>query len=270
MGMNVDFLSGLIAELAMENGRVMLPRLGVFVTELAPASFSDKGFTLHPPYRRIVFRESQGDGSLLYERYAQKSGLSLNNAQNEVLAQVDYLVDCLNQDGYVELSRLGKLKKTLSGSILFVQDENLDVSGELVALGPISLKSQLPHKFSMQASREASAREVLQPAPAPASASAPAAEPVPASTPEPTPEPEVVEEEPEELEELIPRGVITGYVEEEEENTHSSGWIVVLVLLLLTALFFALFYVGVFFYPELLDRILYNETQLELLKYFNK
>ena len=255
MGMNVDFLSGLIAELAMENGRVMLPRLGVFVTELAPASFSDKGFTLHPPYRRIVFRESQGDGSLLYERYAKKSGLSLNNAQNEVLAQVDYLVDCLNQDGYVELSRLGKLKKTLSGSILFVQDENLDVSGELVALGPISLKSQLPHKFPAASASLESIQE----------------------------EPEVVEEateteaaelngpeETEELEELIPRGVITGYVEEEEENTHSSGWIVFLVLLLLTALFFALFYVGVFFYPELLDRILYNETQLELLKYFNK
>lgn len=262
MGMNVDFLSGLIAELAMENGRVMLPRLGVFVTELAPASFSDKGFTLHPPYRRIVFRESQGDGSLLYERYAQKSGLSLNNAQNEVLAQVDYLVDCLNQDGYVELSRLGKLKKTLSGSILFVQDENLDVSGELVALGPISLKSQLPHKFSA----------------APASPNPVQVVPVEVEEAkdsvvvEQVNEPEEINEpeETEELEELIPRGVITGYVEEEEENTHSSGWIVVLVLLLLTALFFALFYVGVFFYPELLDRILYNETQLELLKYFNK
>jgi hypothetical protein len=262
MGMNVDFLSGLIAELAMENGRVMLPRLGVFVTELAPASFSDKGFTLHPPYRRIVFRESQGDGSLLYERYAQKSGLSLNNAQNEVLAQVDYLVDCLNQDGYVELSRLGKLKKTLSGSILFVQDENLDVSGELVALGPISLKSQLPHKFPA-ASASSNPVQVV-PVEVEEAKDSVVVEQV--NEPEEINEPE----ETEELEELIPRGVITGYVEEEEENTHSSGWIVFLVLLLLTALFFALFYVGVFFYPELLDRILYNETQLELLKYFNK
>lgn len=279
--MNWEFLSEMIAELAAENGRVMLPRLGVFVAELAPASFSDKGFTIHPPYRRLIFRESQGDGSLMYEYYSQKRGVSLAQAQYDISEMVSVIKELLSEDGVAELPNLGKFKQTVSGSVLFVADEQLDISGELMALDVVSLKSQrvrkpvLPtltsDKTESKTGQTAEKQKVMHEtesedaqAPAPEPAPAPASEPAPApdSTPAPESEP---------LVELIPGGVLgENLQEDEEDNGRSKGFIVFLVLLLLVGLFFALFYVGVYFFPDLLDILLYNDYQLELLKYFEK
>lgn len=277
--MNWEFLSEMIAELAAENGRVMLPRLGVFVAELAPASFSDKGFTIHPPYRRLIFRESQGDGSLMYEYYSQKRGVSLAQAQYDISEMVSVIKELLSEDGVAELPNLGKFKQTVSGSVLFVADEQLDISGELMALDVVSLKSQrvrkpvLPtltsDKTESKTGQTAEKQKVMhetesEDAQAPAPELEPTPEPAPApdSTPAPESEP---------LVELIPGGVLgENLQEDEEDNGRSKGFIVFLVLLLLVGLFFALFYVGVYFFPDLLDILLYNDYQLELLKYFEK
>ena len=79
--MKLETLSGLIVQLVLENGRVMLPQLGAFMRETVPASFSDRGFTLLPPYRRLVFRESQGDGTLLCEALSRQARLTPQRAQ---------------------------------------------------------------------------------------------------------------------------------------------------------------------------------------------
>ena len=58
--------------------------------------------------------------------------------------------------------------------------------------------------------------------------------------------------------------------EEEADERHTSPWLMLLlVLLVLAVLFVALFYAGVWFFPDILDKFLYDENQLELLKYFD-
>ena len=68
--MNIDILSGIIKRLILANSEVSLPGIGTFVTEDAPATFSDKGFTINPPYRKLLFRERIEMNNLLAEAYS--------------------------------------------------------------------------------------------------------------------------------------------------------------------------------------------------------
>lgn len=245
--MVLETLSGLIIQLVVENGRVMLPQLGAFMRETVPASFSDRGFTLLPPYRRLVFRESQGDGTLLCEALSRREKVSLSRAQAELESCVTALKMQLDEQNQAEIPGLGRLKRTASGGLLFVQDEDLDVSGEWMALDAVSLKSQNRFVASIPASD-----------PAPASAPAPILEHVaPAPPVRPVPPPPM-------------RDILTGLDrEDEEEELPKPLWPKLLVgVLVLLVLAVAVFYIGVFFFPDILDKFLYDEKELELLKYF--
>ena len=310
--MKLETLSGLIVQLVLENGRVMLPQLGAFMRETVPASFSDRGFTLLPPYRRLVFRESQGDGTLLCEALSRQARLTPQRAQAEIEACVQALREQLEEENQALIPGLGRLKRTASGGLLFVQDEDLDVSGEWMALDAVSLKSQ--DRLAAAAFHMASEPVAPKSAPAPVAPVpepvpvVPATEPVPvAPTPEQAPaEPAALETEPAaelvvaaeldpDSEPAIPASEpavttsepdpasapaseppappvmrdVPAEGEEEAEERHTSPWLVLLlVALALVLLSVALFYAGVWFFPDTLDKFLYDEQQLGLLKYF--
>lgn len=260
--MKLETLSGLVVQLVLENGRVMLPQLGAFMRETVPASFSDRGFTLLPPYRRLVFRESQGNGTLLCEALSRQARLTPQRAQAEIEICVQALREQLEQENQALIPGLGRLKRTASGGLLFVQDEDLDVSGEWMALDAVSLKSQ--DRMAASAFRPTPVPATTEPTPEPSPA--PALEPAPAQSPEPAPasEPAPVVPAPPVMRDIPASG------EEEADERHTSPWLVLLlVLLVLALLFVALFYAGVWFFPDILDKFLYNENQLELLKYFD-
>lgn len=273
--MKLETLSGLIVQLVLENGRVMLPQLGAFMRETVPASFSDRGFTLLPPYRRLVFRESQGDGTLLCEALSRQARLTPQRAQAEIEACVRELKEQLEQENQALIPGLGRLKRTASGGLLFVQDEDLDVSGELMALDAVSLKSQ--DRLAAASFRSAPAEPVVTVPEQEVS------EPAISEETETVPEPEPVVETPEQK---IPDPVgnvgndeLTGDDGKAEKDAQtgeevvkkrrlSPGWVVLIVLGVLAVLLVALFYAGVWFFPDILDQYLYDESELELLKYF--
>ena len=59
--MDIDLLSRMIGTLIVEHDQVGLPGVGTFVAEMMPASFADRGYTIHPPYRRLSFYPSQSE-----------------------------------------------------------------------------------------------------------------------------------------------------------------------------------------------------------------
>ncbi len=63
--MEIALLADMVKELILDNEEVALPGLGTFVTEVVPASFSDRGYTINPPYRRLSFRERQGSDDMI-------------------------------------------------------------------------------------------------------------------------------------------------------------------------------------------------------------
>ena len=54
--MDIDLLSKMVKELILDNDKVVLPGLGTFVAKVVPSTFSDKGYTINPPYRKLYFR----------------------------------------------------------------------------------------------------------------------------------------------------------------------------------------------------------------------
>ena len=57
--MDIDLFSEMIKNLILDNDEVTLPGLGTFVSEVMPSVFSDKGYTINPPYRRLSFRQRE-------------------------------------------------------------------------------------------------------------------------------------------------------------------------------------------------------------------
>lgn len=139
--MDVDFLSGMIGELILDRETLSLPGIGTFVAEDMPASFSDRGYTINPPYRRLTFSETVTDDGALAALYARDNSLELEEAETILSGFLSGLAAELRERGSVELPGLGRLRSTREGHLFFVTDEALDISPDTFGLGPVSLKT---------------------------------------------------------------------------------------------------------------------------------
>ena len=61
--MDIELLSSLVRKLILESDEVAVPGLGTFATSLVGASFSDRGYTINPPYRKLDFIPSEAPSS---------------------------------------------------------------------------------------------------------------------------------------------------------------------------------------------------------------
>lgn len=194
--MDIDLLSKMVKELILDNDKVVLPGLGCFVAETVPAYFSDKGYTINPPYRKLYFRARPDEGDALVDFYARSNDLSYEVAEKIIKDFIAELRSVLHVKKVVVFPGLGRLRATKENNIFFIADEDLDIYPEGFGLEPISLKTHQETSDEVSAA-VAGLKSVLEsvPAPAPAPAAEPAPEAVPA--PEPISEPEpIVEPEP--------------------------------------------------------------------------
>ena len=140
--MDVRLLSGMIGELMLEADSLGLPGLGTFVAEDMPASFSDKGYTVNPPYRRLSFSPTmQEDGRLAALYAASNQGLSQEDAASIISTFCAGLAEELKASRSVEFPGLGRLRCTREGQLFFVPDPDLDISPDACGLEAVSLKT---------------------------------------------------------------------------------------------------------------------------------
>lgn len=139
--MDIDLLSKMVKELILDNDKVSLPGLGAFVAEVVPATFSDKGYTVNPPYRRLSFRSNLEQDTLLAELYARANGVAENIAGRIVTEFVSELAEVLKVKKTVVFPGLGRLRATKENNVFFVADEDLDIYPEGFGLEPVSLKT---------------------------------------------------------------------------------------------------------------------------------
>ncbi|MBR5905475.1 MAG: hypothetical protein IKZ51_03325 [Bacteroidales bacterium] len=139
--MDVEFLSGMIGELMLDHDSLSLPGLGTFVAEDMPASFSDRGYTINPPYRRLSFTGKLSDDSLLQDLYAGSNPQAPEEAVAVLNQFLQDLKDELLRQKSVDLPGLGRLRATRENHFFFVADESLDISPEACGLSPVSLKT---------------------------------------------------------------------------------------------------------------------------------
>jgi len=199
--MDIELLSKMIGELVRDRSEVGLPGLGSFVSEFVPASFSDRGYTINPPYKRVTFVPGQAEDDSLVKLYAQSNNIDEDQSRAILLHFLEETKKVLMDKKTVVFPGLGRLRATRQNNFFFITDESLDIYPEGFGLSPISLKNQEEAVVELHHVVESLADilvEPVEPAPETASASEPtSAEPASEEAPA-EPEPAPVELEPEE------------------------------------------------------------------------
>ena len=271
--MDIDLLSKMVKEVVMDHDTVTLPGLGSFVTEIVPASFTDRGYTILPPYRRLFFSPKQGDDTLLVDIYRKSNPDASEADATRILVEfLQEMKEVLKVRKTIIFPGLGRLRATKENNFFFVADEDLDIYPAGFGLQPISLKTheETPEETEAAVAGLASILEEEQPVDV-----APEViqdfEPTPEveAEAEPQPEPEempdqVGHDEPEPEPEPAP--VIPSEAEGEARESH-TGWLKValwVILGIIVIAVLALVIVGRVC-PEWLDQFLYSPEELEIL-----
>lgn len=138
--MDIDLLSRIVKELITDHDKVGLPGLGTFVAEVVPASFSDKGYTINPPYRRLSFHPDNTEADLLVKFYSDSNHVPLEASRVYITEFLSELKQVLIQRKTVIFPGLGRLRATKENNFFFVPDEDLDIYPDGFGLQPVSMK----------------------------------------------------------------------------------------------------------------------------------
>ena len=139
--MDIELLSKMIAELVPEHPEVGLPGLGTFVSEFVPASFTDRGYTITPPYKRGTFVPGKASDNSLVKLYASSNGISEDQSRAALTAFLEDIKKVLLDRKTVVFPGLGRLRATRQNNIFFITDESLDIYPEGFGLEAVSLKN---------------------------------------------------------------------------------------------------------------------------------
>ena len=161
--MDIDLLSKIVKELILDNDEVALPGIGSFIAEIVPSVFSDKGYTINPPYRRLSFRQKgSGDENMVIDFYARCNNIDTPTASRIIREFLEEMRRVLETKKSIVFPGLGKLRATKENHFFFVADEDLDIYPEGFGLEPISLKTHEETPAEVSATM-AALRSILNP-----------------------------------------------------------------------------------------------------------
>ena len=292
--MDIDLLSKMVKELILDNDKVILPGLGAFVAEIVPSTFSDKGYTINPPYRRLYFRSKPDEGIELAEFYAKSNSVDVQVAERIIKDYIVELQSVLFTRKTVVFPGLGRLRATKENNVFFVADEDLDIYPSGFGLEPISLKTHQETRQEVSAAVGELKSILSEPVPVPeepVSVPEPTPDPVadqmvepdpqpeldpqpePEAQPEPEPQPEPDPEIQPEIEQITepqpePQQVAaptTAMVEPAVKTRPSIMKVILLILAVVVAVMLLYMLVGRLF-PEWIDKFLYSPEELEIIR----
>ncbi|MBE6243047.1 MAG: hypothetical protein E7114_06485 [Bacteroidales bacterium] len=283
--MDIDLLSKMVKELILDNDRVALPGLGSFVAEVVPSTFSDKGYTINPPYRRLYFRSKPDEGRELAGFYASTNKVEEDMAERIIKDFVSELKSVLHTKKTVVFPGLGRLRATKENNVFFIADEDLDIYPAGFGLEPISLKTHQETREEVSAAltdlksilEEPKAEAIPEPSPELASEPLPEPAPVP-ETPEvqepadaEASEPETVKvqaAEPVEEQKTEPKPAeVSVPVSEPVKPKRKTILILSICLVALVIILLIAFAVLGRLCPDWIDQFLYSPEELKILNY---
>ena len=141
--MDISLLSKMIGELLLDHEEVGLPGLGAFLAEMVPASFSDKGYTINPPYRRVTFLPSRSEDDSLVDLYSRSNGIDYDQSKAIIQHFLEETKKELMEKKMVVFPGLGRLRSTRQNNFFFITDEDLDIFPDGFGLPAVSLKNHV-------------------------------------------------------------------------------------------------------------------------------
>ena len=303
--MDIALLSKMIGELLLDHEEVGLPGLGAFLAEMVPASFSDRGYTINPPYRRVTFIPSRSEDDSLVELYARSNGIDYDQSKAILQHFLEEAKRELLEKKVVVFPGLGRLRSTRQNNFFFITDEDLDIFPDGFGLPAVSLKNHLETKEEVRgkveelvslvdgsapaelpveevpaAIEETPLLEIAEPDPAELTPIAESSQPAPVSEPEPAPETPAPVSEPEPAPETPapapvpepekparPKKVKAPKVRKPFPKWLKTTLIVILVLVALAAVALAAFVILAQAAPDFIDSILYTPEELRIINY---
>lgn len=288
--MDIELLSRMIGELVLDNEKVGLPGLGSFVAENVGASFSDRGYTINPPYRRLVFSSEETGDRLLAEMYAGANDLSVMDSEKILTDFVASVKKDLDDSHAVVFPGLGRLRSTSRGQVFFVCDDGLDLFPDGIMLPVLSLKNHSDEEILGRAGQpsDETLAEIARLQPEPASEPEPVAE----TLAEPVAEPDSVGLDPEpaaglesesgdesgeeQAEEVVSdtddATELWNPARDENADSESAGsikyfrwWVALIVLVSLVILAFVIFVILCNVAPDFVDHLLYTDEELKII-----
>lgn len=295
-------LSKMLLRLLQDHDSVSLPGLGAFVVKQEPAWFSDKGYTINPPAKRLSFVASEEDDGLLVDYYAASNGIERAVAEDYIRRFACEMLEVLKRKKTLALEGLGRLRATRENAVFFVADPDLNLESESIPLRSVSLKS-LVNEESVEISVPLRRPEpAVETAPEPAAETETVAEETEtvAEETDAVPEgketvtaatdavaeetdavaeekeavaeaPEVVEEEP--AAEGKPAAVVETVSEEQggqnkgRKKISKAWYIIPIVLVCLALVCLAVFLVLCDVAPDFVDSLLYTPEELKIINY---
>ena len=106
--------------LLLENDCVIVPGLGGFVAHHVSARYDEQDSLFLPPYRTLGFNaQLTMNDSLLAQSYVDAYDMSYPEALRQIENEVNEIYHTLENEGFVELSDLGKLATNSEGKLEF-------------------------------------------------------------------------------------------------------------------------------------------------------
>jgi len=292
--MDIDLLAKMVKEAILDHDAVTLPGVGAFVAEWMPSTFSDKGYTINPPYRRLYFSPRQGADTLLADLYARDNeGIDSGMAARILSGFLAEMKEVLKVRKTIVLPGLGRLRATRENHFFFVADEDLDIYPEGFGLPPLSLKTHVETPEEVATAVAELAGLMTEPAPEiPGQAGNDEVKPepveeIPDQVGNDKVEPESIEEIPvqagndevqdvndevgpepvEEIPDQVGNDEVQAVADEPAPKPRRRWLRVLLIVLGVALLLFVAFILIGRFAPGVLDPILYSREELEILRY---
>ena len=259
---------------------------------MVPASFSDRGYTINPPYRRVTFIPSRSEDDSLVELYAQSNGIDYDQSKAILQHFLEEAKRELLEKKVVVFPGLGRLRSTRQNNFFFITDEDLDIFPDGFGLPAVSLKNHLETKEEVRgkveelvslvdgsapaelpveevpaAIEETPLLEIAEPDPAELTPIAESSQPAPVSEPEPAPEAPAPAPVPEPEKPARPKKVKAPKVRKPLPKWLKTTLIVILVLVALAAVALAAFVILAQAAPDFIDSILYTPEELRIINY---
>ena len=137
--MDLSIISVLLCKLLSENKSVTVPNMGCFVLEENSSELQFAGKIISPPERKILFCTSEfEDDGVLVAAYAEKMGISANEARDAVFALLKFVGEELNTSGKVTLPSLGVISMGGGDTLYFHASGDCALSGSF-PFEPISV-----------------------------------------------------------------------------------------------------------------------------------
>ncbi len=139
--MTLPELSDLLQKLLVEYDAVSLPGMGCFVVESKPSQILNNGKTITPPSRKILFDTSNTNpDNILAREYKRVKNISEGEAVNEIAELLRKIKKELVDNAFVEFPGLGIIKYGERGNFVFEADVKFNLGASYFGLEPVALK----------------------------------------------------------------------------------------------------------------------------------